>query len=81
MPISKEVLARATKLSDEQLLAMFNGHDFGGWEPQTREEIKDTLRKNGLSAYFWVSLQNKEKVLIKKGKEMEFPKVAGDPYT
>ena len=36
----------------------------------------------GLSACFLGEFtENKERVLIKKGKEMPFPQVADDPYT
>ena len=85
MPLSKEVLALQSyfKLSDEQLLAMSStGTILAAVEPEAQEKVKATLTKNGLSACFLGEFTaNKERVLIKKGKETHFPQVADDPYT
>ena len=85
MPISKEVLALQSyfKLTDEQLLAMSStGTILAAIEPKAQEKAKDLLKKNGLSAYFLgVFTATKERVLIRYGKETQFPQVADDPYT
>ena len=85
MPLKKEVLALQVyfKFSDEQLLAISStGTILAAVKPGAKEKVKATLAKMGLEAcFFGEFMENKEKVLIKKGKEMEFPKVADDPYT
>jgi hydrogenase expression/formation protein HypE len=85
LPLNKEVLALQSyfKLSDEQLLAMSStGTILASVKPDAKEKVKATLTKMGLEACFIGEfMENKEKVLIKKGKETEFPQVADDPYT
>ncbi len=84
-PFTKELLAlqRYFKLSDEQLLAMSStGTILAAVKPVVQEKVKAALAKNGLSACFLGEItENKERVLIRKGKETQFPPVADDPYT
>jgi hydrogenase expression/formation protein HypE len=85
LPVKKEVLALQShfKLSNEQLLAMSStGTILAAVKPEAKEKVKITLAKRGLEAYFLGEfMENKERVLIKKGKEKQFPQVADDPYT
>ncbi|MCL4430519.1 MAG: AIR synthase-related protein [Chloroflexi bacterium] len=85
LPLSKEVLALQSyfKLNDEQVLAMSStGMILAAVASEAQEKVKATLNKNGLSAYFLGEFtENKERILIKKGKESLFPQVADDPYT
>ena len=84
-PLTKELLAlqRYFKLSDEQLLATSStGTILAAVKPVVQEKVKAALAKNGLSACFLGEItENKERVLIRKGKETQFPTVADDPYT
>ena len=85
LPFTKEVLKLQSyfKLSDEQLLAMSStGTILAAVKPEAKEKAKVTLAKIGLEAsYLGEFTENKERVLIKKGKETLFPQVADDPYT
>jgi hydrogenase expression/formation protein HypE len=85
LPLNKEVLALQShfKLSNEQLLAMSStGTILAAVKPEAKEKVKITLAKRGLEAFFLGEfMESKERVLIKKGKETEFPQVADDPYT
>jgi hydrogenase expression/formation protein HypE len=85
VPISKEVLALQSyfKLTDAQMLALSStGTILAAVEPQAQEKVKGILKKNGLSAYFLGKFTaNTERVLIKYGKEAQFPQIADDPYT
>jgi hydrogenase expression/formation protein HypE len=85
LPFSTEVLAlqRYFKLTDEQLMAMSStGTIIAAVKPEAQENVKSTLNKNGLSAYFLGEfIENKERFLIREGKETPFPQVADDPYT
>jgi hydrogenase expression/formation protein HypE len=84
IPVSKEMLALQNyfKLSDDQLLALSStGTILAAIDAQAKEKVKAALNQSGLSG--WVLgefTENKEHVLIKKGKEMSFPRVANDPY-
>jgi hydrogenase maturation factor len=84
VPVRKEALALQGyfKFNDEQLLAMSStGTILAAVDAQAQEKVKATLSKNGLSASFLGEFtENKERVLIKKGKEARFPQVADDPY-
>ena len=85
LPLSKEVLALQSyfKLTDEQTLAMSStGTILAAVKPEAQEKVKATLNKNGLSACFFGEFtENKDRVLIRKGKETTFPQIADDPYT
>jgi hydrogenase maturation factor len=84
LSLNNEVLALQSyfKLSDEQLLAMSStGTILAAVKPEAKEKVKATLAKGGLGASFLGEfMENKERVLIKKGKETHFPQVADDPY-
>lgn len=84
LPISKEMSALQThfKLTDVQLLAASStGTILGAVDPQNQEKIKDALSQNGLSSYFIGEFtENKDRILIKNGKETAFPYTAIDPY-
>jgi hydrogenase maturation factor len=85
LPLNKEVLALQSyfKLSDEQLLAISStGTILAAVKPEAKEKVKATLAKSGLEAFYLGKFtENKERVLIRKGKETTFPDVADDPYT
>jgi hydrogenase maturation factor len=85
LPLNKEVLTLQSyfKLSEEQLLAMSStGTILAAVKPEAKEKVKATLAKSGLDACFLGEFtENKERVLIRKGKETIFPVIADDPYT
>jgi hydrogenase maturation factor len=85
IPVCKEVLALQDyfKLNDAQVLAVSStGTILAAVDAQAQERVKAVLSKNGLSACFLGEFtENKERVLIKTGKEVPFPQVADDPYT
>jgi hydrogenase maturation factor len=84
IPVSKEMLAlqKHFELTDSQMLATSStGTILAAVDPQNQEKIKDTLSQNGLSSYFIGKFkENKERTLIKNGKETSFPYNAIDPY-
>jgi hydrogenase maturation factor len=84
IPVCKEVLALQDyfELTDDQLLAISStGTILAAVDAQAQEKVKATLSKNALSAYFLGEFtENKERVLIRTGKETVFPQVADDPY-
>jgi hydrogenase maturation factor len=71
------------KLTDEQLLAMSStGTILAAVAPEVKEKVKVALRKYGLSAYFLGQFtENRERTLIRKGKESVYPQAVDDPYT
>ena len=81
----KEVYAlkQHFNLTDEQMLSMSStGTILAAVSPKAQEKVTASLAKYGLSAYFLGEFkENQERVLIKKGKETQFPQVADDPYT
>ena len=83
--ISTEVYALQDhfKLTDEQMLAMSStGTILAAVSPKAQEKVIAVLAKNGLSACFLGEFkESQERVLVKKGKETQFPQVADDPYT
>jgi hydrogenase expression/formation protein HypE len=85
LPFSKEVLALQSyfKLDDEQILSISSsGTILAAVSPQAREKVQATLSQRGLNAHFLGEFtENKERILIKKGKETIFPQIADDPYT
>ncbi len=82
---SREVLALQNyfKLTDEQLLAMSStGTIIVAIDPQNKEKITEALSQNGLSPSFIGEFtENKDRTLIKNGKETAFPQGANDPYS
>jgi hydrogenase maturation factor len=85
IPVCKEVLALQDyfKFNGNQVLAVSStGTILAAVDAQAQGKVKTTLSKNGLSACFLGEFtENKERVLIKTGKEVPFPQVADDPYT
>ena len=85
IPISKEALSLQInfKLDDDQLLSMSStGTILGAVDSQDHEKIRQALSQNGLSTCFLGEFtENKERVLIREGKELSFPKVVNDPYS
>ena len=71
------------KLSDEQVLALSStGTILAAVPPDAKEKVEETLRQNGLSAFFIGEFtENKERVLVKDKKQEVFPEFADDPYT
>jgi hydrogenase maturation factor len=70
------------KLSHEQVIAMSStGTILAAVSPEAKDNVDRTLRRNGLKpsflGYFTKSV---ERILIKNGKEMPFPKKDYDPY-
>jgi hydrogenase expression/formation protein HypE len=84
IPVCREALAlqRHFKLTDEQLLSMSStGTILAAVEAHAEEKVKATLSRNGISAWFLGQFtESKERILVKKEKELEFPPVANDPY-
>jgi hydrogenase expression/formation protein HypE len=84
LPISPEMckLQEYFELSDEQVLATSStGTIVAAVDPQAKDTIKQVLQKSGVKASFLGSVtKNKNRVLIKKGKETAFPPTADDPY-
>jgi hydrogenase maturation factor len=84
VPVCKEALALHShfRLTDEQLLSMSStGTILAAVDAQAEEKVKAVLSQNGLSAFFLGQFtENKERVLVKTGKETLFPQVADDPY-
>lgn len=85
IPVSKEALALQDhfKLNDEQLLAMSStGTILAAVDARAEESVKEVLSENQLIGYFIGEFtENKERVLLKQGKESLFPTVANDPYS
>jgi len=76
IPVCKEMLALQDyfKFNDNQVLAASStGTILAAVDAQAQEKVKTTLSKNGLSACFLGEFtENKERVLIKTGKERLF---------
>jgi hydrogenase expression/formation protein HypE len=85
LPLISEVLMLQSyfKLSDEQLLAASStGTILAAVKPNAKEKVEAALGKLGLSACFLGEFKEKpERILIRNGKETQFPLVADDPYT
>jgi hydrogenase expression/formation protein HypE len=84
IPISKEMLALQNyfKFSDEQMLAVSStGTILAAVDPENQGRIVDILRQIGLSAFFIGEFKkDKDRILIKNGKEIAFPQNVIDPY-
>jgi len=85
IPVTKEVysIKEHFKLTDDQMMAMSStGTILAATAPLAREKVKAALEKIGLSAYFLGKFTtDKEQILIKKEREVQFPQLADDPYT
>jgi hydrogenase expression/formation protein HypE len=84
IPVPTEVYAlkEQFKLTEDQVLAMSStGTILAAVAPQAQEKVKTVLEKIGLSACFLGEFTaNKERMLIKRDKEVQFPQLADDPY-
>ncbi|NWF87589.1 hypothetical protein HXY32_07275 [Candidatus Bathyarchaeota archaeon] len=82
--ISKEVhmLRVWFKLSEEQILSISStGTLLAAVSPKAKDKVLETLRQNNVDAGFLgVFTKNKRRILVKNGKEAQFPKRADDPY-
>jgi hydrogenase expression/formation protein HypE len=85
IPVTQEVytLKEHFKLTDDQVLSLSStGTILAAIAPQAREKVKTVLEKIGLSECFLGEFTaDKERMLIKKDKEVQFPQLADDPYT
>ncbi len=85
IPIPKEALLLKEKfgLSDEQVLALSStGTILAAVPPAKKQKAVEVLKQNGLNAYFIGEFtENKQRILVKSGKETVFPAYAEDVYT
>jgi hydrogenase maturation factor len=85
IPVTAEAYAlkKYFELTDDQMMAMSStGTILAAVKPDAQEKVKAALEMSGLSAYFLGKFtENKERVIIKRGKEDPFPQIAEDPYT
>lgn len=85
IPVTAEAYAlkKYFELTDDQMMAMSStGTILAAVKPDAQEKVKAALKTSGLSAYFLGKFtENKERVIIKRGKEDPFPQIAEDPYT
>jgi hydrogenase maturation factor len=84
IPVKKETqaLRELFKLSDEQVLSMSStGTMLAAISPEAKDKVEAELCKNGVEACFLgVFTKNKRRILVKDGKETQFPRKAEDPY-
>jgi len=82
IPEEVDVLREFYQLSDAELLSMSStGTVLAAVSPESRDEVEDVLRRNGVEASFVGSFTKKmNRVLVKNGKETTFPREADDPY-
>jgi hydrogenase maturation factor len=84
IPICEEAyrLKEFFNLSEEQLFSMSStGVILGAVNPQAKEKVLDVLSYNNIKAnYIGTFTRNKKRILLKKGKEIQFPIKAKDPY-
>jgi hydrogenase expression/formation protein HypE len=76
-------LQKCFELTDEQLLSISStGTILAAVDPKCRGKVEEIMGKKSLKGYFLGEFtENKNRVLIKEGKENSFPEVANDPYT
>lgn len=84
IPFAKEAFAmqRWFSLSELQLLSMSStGTVLAAVNPKSKEKVEEVLRQNNIDAHIiGVFTKDKRRLLIKNGKETEFPEKAEDPY-
>jgi hydrogenase maturation factor len=84
IPISHEaqILQEKFALLDEQMLSISStGTIIAAVDSQSKDRVKKTLQRNGLSASFLGAFtESKDRILVKNRKDMSFPQVADDPY-
>ncbi|MEM2912110.1 MAG: AIR synthase-related protein [Candidatus Bathyarchaeia archaeon] len=69
-------------LSELQMLSMSStGTLLASVSPEAKEEVEETLHKNGVEAHFIGNFtKDKRRLMVKKGEETVFPEKAEDPY-
>jgi hydrogenase maturation factor len=77
-----QILSRLFNLTDEQTLAMSStGTIIAAVSPDAKDNVEEELSKNGVEASFLgVFTKDKQRILVKNGKEVSFPRKAEDPY-
>ncbi|MGB9714363.1 MAG: AIR synthase-related protein [Candidatus Bathyarchaeales archaeon] len=84
IPINEEaqILSRCFNLTDEQTLSMSStGTILAAVSQDEKDKVREKLRKNGVEASFLgVFMKEKERILIKNGKKLSFPRKTEDPY-
>ncbi len=85
IPVPPEALALQAhfELSYNQVLAMSStGTILAAVAPQAKDKVTETLQKLGLTPHFIGEFtENKERLLVKGGKNLTFASQADDPYT
>ncbi len=85
IPIPKEALLLKERfgLSDEQILALSStGTILAAVTPAKKQKTVEALKQNGLNACFIGEFtENKQRIIVKSGKENVFPAYAEDVYT
>jgi hydrogenase maturation factor len=85
IPIPKEALTlkEGFALTDEQVLALSStGTILAAVPPTSKQKTAQTLKQLGLCAYFIGEFtENKDRILVKEGKENIFPVTVEDAYT
>jgi len=81
-PKEVSTLQKCFQLSDEQVLSMSStGTILTAVSLEAKDKVKEALCQNNVEASFLgVFTRNKRRILLKKGKEISFPKKADDPY-
>ena len=84
IPICKEAqtLGKRFKLSDERLLSLSStGTVLASVNPRAREKVDLTLRRHNVqAAVLGAFTEGMQRVLLKGGKRVSFPRDADDPY-
>lgn len=84
IPFAEETLTlkRLFRLSELQMLSMSStGTVLAAVNPQAKDKIERTLQQKKIKAcYLGVFTRDKERILLKNGKEVLFPQKAEDPY-
>lgn len=82
VPKEVHMLREWFKLSEEQILSMSStGTILAAVNPKAKDKVLEILRQNNVDASFLgVFTKNKRCILVKNGKETQFPKKADDPY-
>lgn len=77
-----QILSRCFNIPDEQTLAMSStGTIIAAVRPDAKDTVEEELRKNDVEASFLgIFTKNKQRILVKNGKEVSFPRRAEDPY-
>jgi hydrogenase maturation factor len=84
IPISREawILQKKFALSDERMLSISStGSIIAAVDPQAKDKVKKTLKRNSLPASFMgVFTESEDRILARNSKDLNFPQSADDPY-